>query len=264
MTSSVHPSLLVSYGLQVNARDVHGYTALHYAAEESLYATSSKLLSLGADAHSVSDKGETVLHSAAQFSAGKFADNIIKIFLLDHDVNLSAKDWRGYTALHYAARDLQAVQFLVQQGADPLTLTNNRETVLRIASFRGLPSIGFFLEQGVDIHARASHYETVLHRAASAHTVNIITLLLEQGSDIHAIDSRGRTVLHCAAAVDNWRWFRLETLKLLIAHGALPNLRDASGKTALDILRAREFTGNLISTEYRDEAIHFLSQYTSS
>jgi uncharacterized protein len=60
----------------------------------------------------------------------------------------------------------------------------------------------------------------------------VAKLLLDHGARIDAADNRGRTALMIAAEAGH-----LEMVDLLIARGANRSLRDASGKSALDLAR---------------------------
>lgn len=59
-------SLLLDHGAEVNARNVAGYTPLHWAARAGKMACARLLLERGADLDAVSNKGETVVDMAIE------------------------------------------------------------------------------------------------------------------------------------------------------------------------------------------------------
>jgi cytohesin len=69
---------------------------------------------------------------------------------------------------------------------------------------------------------------TLLHYAAMDGRHEIAKLLLEHGADPNIQDNNGRTPLHWAA----WKG-HLEVVELLLEHGADPNVQDYGGMTPL-------------------------------
>lgn len=62
--------------------------------------------------------------------------------------------------------------------------------------------------------------------------LGLVRQLLDSGADVNAVGPHGMTALHMAAIDGN-----TETARLLLAHGADPNVRDEQHKTALDYAR---------------------------
>ncbi len=128
--------LLLERGLDPNAREGQGATALHLACHaRSNDATVKALLSRGADVRAVDLFGATPLHWAAMHHrAGAAA------LLLDAgaDVNASAGE-QAFTALHAAAAegDLACVELLIEHGADLAARDGSGLTPLAAAAQAG-------------------------------------------------------------------------------------------------------------------------------
>ena len=194
-----------SCGFNVNARDQHGMTALHWTASNN--------------ALEVEVAGILVTHGA--------------------DVN--ARDQHGMMALHWAAfkNSLEVASLLLTHGADVNAKTagdvlGGRTALHWTVSNNSLKVAGLLLTHGADIDAKDQHGQTALHSAASNNTLEIASLLLTHGADIDAKDQRGGTALHSAAASNS-----LEVTNLLLTHGADVNAKAVgAGVTALDLAAA--------------------------
>jgi ankyrin repeat protein len=120
------------------------------------------------------------------------------------------KDWAGWTALAWAALLLKTdvIEHLVGAGAD-----------IDYVSPGGKNS-------GTPLMMAAKKY----------HGRGTVAQLIALGAGVNATDQFGRTALWMAA-----RYGRLETVELLLAHGADPSLEstDRKAKTAVDIARSR-------------------------
>ena len=97
---------LVARGVDVNAADTWGYTALHESARARFRhgLPPAVLLELGADARRPNKYGQTPLHSAAD---GKHLAAVE--VLLAHGVDLDARDERGLPPLEYALQRMSNI-----------------------------------------------------------------------------------------------------------------------------------------------------------
>lgn len=88
------------------------------------------------------------------------------------------------------------------------------------------------LNYGADAHVRTTGGNTALHAAVSnAESARLIKALLDKGLDINATNNKGETPLMVAAGNKNHSLYRL-----LLKHGANPDLRNQRGQTAEEIL----------------------------
>lgn len=140
---------------------------------------------------------------------------------LDGDMVLVSWSRQGHTEI---------VKLLLAAGADPDSKDSEHffETSLFVASRDNYKEIvKLLLEAGADPNTTDNHDWTPLMIASDRHHVDVIKLLLETPNiDLNKTNDEGDTALFHAA--DD-----LESVKLLLAAGADPNIPDHDGWTAL-------------------------------
>lgn len=122
---------LINQGANVNSRNQHGATPLHFAAIIDNVEVGKILLSNGADPKIVDfDSDENVLHTAIRWDNKNFVS-----LLLEHDKTLiNIVDSKGNTPLHIAAtRSAGVIQVLIKFGADLYAKNNCNQTPLEKA-----------------------------------------------------------------------------------------------------------------------------------
>uniref|UniRef100_A0A0G4GW89 Uncharacterized protein n=1 Tax=Chromera velia CCMP2878 TaxID=1169474 RepID=A0A0G4GW89_9ALVE len=105
----------------------------------------------------------------------------------------------GQTALLKAidARHVEAVQLLVEAGADLEVKMCGGETPLVLACRTLQPSVTeYLLSKGADSNAETDEGWRALHRAAFSGWVGLVKCLLLKGADLHAKSFYGDTALH--------------------------------------------------------------------
>ena len=121
--------------LNIDERDEHFLTPLHYAAKRGYTPTVGFLLAHGADPDAVCDlNGKSALHLACEFAA----EDVIYL-LVKSRVNVDLVDMQGYTALLIAAEHgkYSAIGLLANAGAG-LDMRNDRgRTGLILAAING-------------------------------------------------------------------------------------------------------------------------------
>nr|XP_020643383.1 ankyrin repeat domain-containing protein 54 [Pogona vitticeps] len=97
------------------------------------------------------------------------------------------------------SNDLETVQQLLDDGADPCAADDKGRTALHFASCNGNNHIvQLLLDHGADPNQRDGLGNTPLHLAACTNHVPVITTLLRGGARVDALDRAGRTPLHLA------------------------------------------------------------------
>lgn len=150
------------------------------------------LLEAGADANRPNDKGGTPLMYAVLGG-----DPQIVRLLLDHDVNLNAKAENGWSAVMIAAAKgyVEVLEMLLEEGADPTLADVYSWTPLMRAGFEKRAAVVRLLleDDRVDINRRGENGITALHLAASQGHVEIARLLVAHGADPQIKDRFDRT-----------------------------------------------------------------------
>jgi ankyrin repeat protein len=207
------PSLL-------NARGPQGSTPFMYAVLYSNAATLSKLLKMGADP--------------------------------------SRRNDANATALMWAARDLEKTRILVAAGADVNAKSDDLRTPLMIAARKpgGAAAVKLLLEHGANPNpnAKPETESSPLIEAVTAGDAESTELLLQHGADGKAAGETGLSMaaatncmkclellairvtdkdVYTASLQDSAAWGQMETVQLMLEHGADVKAYDPLGRTAL-------------------------------
>ncbi len=180
----------------------------------------------------------------------------------------------GKTALMLAARNrqLERVAALLQAGADADRANANGGTPLMYAVLGGDPRIvRLLLDQGIDLNAQADNGWSAVMIAVAKGYVDVLAMLLDEGADPTLADVYGWTPLMRAGFENRTAALRLlladgrvdvnrrgdngitalhlaatqghvEIARLLMAHGADPQIKDNYDRTASQIAMQRKHT----------------------
>ena len=165
--------------------------------------------------------------------------------LLDHDVNVNAKNYRGETALHTVSRSklnsregLRVTQLLLERGGDVDMRDHEHWTSLHTASYHGrVDVVQALLGHGAKANAEDIVLRTPLHEVSLGEFesqesgARVAQILLEHGADVGASDKHLWTPLHIASQNG-----RPEIAQALLDHGAETNANTDQGETALLVL----------------------------
>jgi ankyrin repeat protein len=176
--------------------------------------------------------------------------NNLRAALKDSDVN--AQDSFGTTPLHLAVSygQLEAVQLLLQHGADVCNVTNSGSTVMHAAT--GLKEgqkhviIDLLLEKGADINHKDNFGQTPLHLEARWGNYEDIEYLIARGADVLASDNQGASALHYAVATGN-----IDSAKTLLVAGASIDHADQQGRLPIDWVAAGDTLMLRLLNDYR-------------
>ena len=221
---------LIASKIDVNAADVDGSTALHWAAQRDnvelvdlllaaganpkaasrykitpLYlactngnaAIIERLLKAGADVNTTAEQGETPLMTAAL--TGK--PDAVQV-LLNHGADIHAKDPdKGQTALMWAASEgnTATVELLIAAGADIQAKSKGGFTPLLFGVREGhIGVVKALLDHGANVNDVAPDTTSALNMAVVNAYFELAAVLLDRGADPNAPDPRG-SALHTLA-----------------------------------------------------------------
>ena len=214
-------TLLGQPGLDVNAPEPDGTTALHWAAHRGDIDTVNRLIDAGADVHTANRYDIAPIWLAAQDG-----HEVVVVALLRAGANPNTtRGNSGESVVMITARAGHAdvLRRLVARGADVNAKERIRsQTALMWAAAERHPAaVRVLAEAGADLEARSSTGITPLMFAIRAGDVPTTGELLDQGADLTATAPDGTTAL--VLAIINAHW---ETAAFLVKRGADPNGND--------------------------------------
>jgi ankyrin repeat protein len=230
--------LLLERGADVNVRAKDGRTPLMEAAQFGVADSVRKLLDAGADVNIADNSGFTVLMAAAGSFAGSVQSKRETLdLLLLHGADVKAVNRLGENALSRLVQsnpraDLSEIGMIVTKllkaGADPNAKTSDGSPIIVAASSvgnRGL--VDALVSAGADVNARGQMGTALL---TAVRFPEVVKILLDAKADPNVANNTGNTPLLAAATGRI-----IESMKLLLDAGALPNPPPPAREGALDI-----------------------------
>ncbi len=195
---------LIAAGVDVDARDRNGRTALMYAVWNNQLEVVRELIVAGADAGARDDREVTVLMYAAQ-NIGRAAlmpiwDDLLEIVkeLIAAGAEVDDRDYNGRTALICATegdiekeeelygngRRLELIRVLIASGADVNAKTRNGMTALMnvVQKGGGLELVRVLIAAGADVRARNGDGWTILGLSRWEGTMRVVRELRKAGA----------------------------------------------------------------------------------
>jgi ankyrin repeat protein len=178
------------------------------------------------------------------------AQTVLALLQKGFDTNtLSPKHQHGlYEALQESS--LKVIQIFLDWPATDVNVLNDKgESALMIAAIRGHTTlVGKLIQRGADVNKTGW---APLHYAASSGQLEIMRILLKHHAYIDAESPNGTTPLMMAAMYGT-----PEAVKLLIAEGADPNLKNELNLTALQFAQRanRQDIANAIAAAIRSQS----------
>ncbi|XP_069119470.1 uncharacterized protein [Argopecten irradians] len=206
--------LLVQAGSSIHRTDKEMKTPLMYAAENNHVNIVQYFLKMDADVTLRAEDGMTVLHYAAK--AGHVG--VLKLLLEADKININVQDDGGWTPIIWASEHkyVNAVKYLVKNGADPNLKDKEENTSLHWAAFSGSVDIAeIFLNAGCDLETPNEHGDRPLHIAARQDHYECVVLFLARGADVEAKNNENEVPIQCCLNESSPVWLALRVNKQL-------------------------------------------------
>jgi ankyrin repeat protein len=219
--------LLLEKGANPNAKNKLGETALIWSVQDIKRVR--LLIQYGADVNVVTGQGNTPLLAGC---VGSMQSEIIRL-LLDKGANPLAKNSRGETSLMRVALygDTATAALLIDRGVDVNLKNSNQETALFMcARTANNQMISWLLRNGADADILDSYKATALSYAVVVCDMPAIEAIIKKTKNINLLDVDGMSFLMWAAYNET---DRPEIVQLLLDNGALPQVKNEKGQTAL-------------------------------
>ncbi|GAC1694583.1 MAG: hypothetical protein NVS9B5_37490 [Terriglobales bacterium] len=223
---------ILAAGGDPNSGTDDGMTPLIYASQWGNARVLNALLSAGADPNAKTSRRETALLFAAQRGDVGIASALIQA---NADVRITRED--GLTILMAGASSGNAdiVKLVLKTGGDAKRRGPEGWTPLMFVAGRQAAEIAHLLiANGADVQTAGTDGTSALMIAATKRSPSLIRLLLNYGAQADLQRFDGKTALHLASEDDEESSpGDLESVRLLLAAGANPNMTDNSGGTPL-------------------------------
>lgn len=187
---------LLVHGLDLNAVDSDGETALMIALNVQQTEPMEWLISKGANLNIQDNEGQTALHLAIE---SEYFDRAIKLIEAGADVN--AADEQGNTPLHSAINEKanQVIEILLAKGADLTAVNHEHKNAYQVA-LDNQTSDAVLLLLKPDNSAHAISMDDVLQSSditgdllASGHTATQEQVIFHQGSSLDSLNDTNAT-----------------------------------------------------------------------
>ena len=181
---------LLQEGVDVNAAQVDGMTALHWAVYHDDADMAGLLVWSGADVNAENRYGVPPLSLASTNG-----NATVVSLLLDAGADPNESLQGGETVLMTAARtgSLEAVKALLAEGADPNAQERREQTALMWAAAEGhAPVVKALLDAGAEVHATLGSGFTPMFFAVREGHIDVALMLLEAGVDVNEVLQRVR------------------------------------------------------------------------
>lgn len=228
---------LIRHGVSPEVCDSENMTPLHHAICHGSDEVASALIQHGVDINLPVQRSRRKLRASAQ--------NNPEAQITETAPEREVETKRGLTALHAAALfgHLRMVDWLLLNGADTDAIDQHGQTPLFFTLSQSVSGCKFardawadspyMIEDHVPLPSYGDPDECDEARRMVLRQRNaLVTALVKQKANLNIQDEHRQTPLHVVRYCD---CDQLDTVRILLEHGADPNLRDEDGATALHL-----------------------------
>uniref|UniRef100_W5MQ00 Death domain-containing protein n=1 Tax=Lepisosteus oculatus TaxID=7918 RepID=W5MQ00_LEPOC len=190
--------ILVDHDADVNTEDKYGMTPALYATWFGHLQILKILVSAGAVIPHTNMSGQGLLHCAA--ARGRL--DIVEYILEElEDNGLDRPDEHDKTPFLLAAENgkLNTLQCLRQRGCNIKAMDKEGNSALHLAASSGHPSVVRELMNALDLEVTNQEGKTALLLATETGQTSCVEALLTAGCDVNTLSNTGHGALHCAA-----------------------------------------------------------------
>ncbi|CDK31056.1 ankyrin repeat domain-containing protein [Candidatus Babela massiliensis] len=219
--------LLIKNKADTNSKNSTGYTALMIAIARDDKDLVEMLIINGADINAQDNRGYTPLI----VSICKGQKDLVELLIKNNNININAKDNNGWNALIWAIKkdSLLLMELLTKNGIDINAQDNNGHSVLRWAIHTGKKDfIELLINNGANINIKDNYDNTPLIIAVKKGSKELVELLIKYNTDINSQDNIGYTALMWAIDKNNQ-----ELVEFLLSKNADVNRQDTRGWNSL-------------------------------
>ncbi|XP_066561064.1 death-associated protein kinase 1 [Amia ocellicauda] len=171
-------------------------------------------------------------NTALHYAACRRSREVVAL-LVETGGQVLKENAEGLTPIHFAAFGgnkgvLQYLLVKAPQAVNHRGLKNLSSPLHEAVSGKTVQAVEFLLSQGADCNLQNQDGNTPLHLAASQRSKCICSLLLQSGANVLLKNKKGDTCLHCAAATG-----ALSICQMLVQKGASIQARNKNGETAV-------------------------------
>ncbi len=247
-------ALFIKAGINIEARDSHGNTALRMASS-SLFGSPVEVVKLlilaGSDVHVKTNYGGAGAKSVSSVYASMYKESIyieIAKLLIDVGANVNDTDDKGITALMRAVKwnSLAMVKLLIESSANVNVKDIKGNSVLMLAvKNNNLKTVELLIDAGANVNDTNKSGLSVLMTAAQLSSPDIVKLLIKNKADVN-FKAHNETILHNVIRRDAFSDTPL-IIDMLVENGADIEARKYGGETPL---MSACFEGNIGVAEH--------------